>query len=562
MEKTITLLFALFIVMIKGNTQLYDWAKSMGGTDESGGISIAVDDSGNVYTTGSFWGIIDFDPSDETSNLTSMGLADIFISKLDPAGNFLWAKSMGGVGLDVGLSIAIDGSGNIYTTGYFNDEVDFDPGVETSNLTSAGAFDIFISKLDPDGNLLSASRIGGIYSDYGTSIAIDDAGNCYTSGAFKETVDFDLGDGTSYLTSSGGIDVFILKQDASGNLIYAKSLGGVGEDICNSNTVDESGNVYITGYYEETADFDPGEGTNNLTSAGGFDIFISKLDALGNFLWAKSLGDTGWDNGLYNAVDNSGNLYITGYFNGTVDFDSGVETNNLTTDGSRDIFVLKLDASGDFAWAKSIGGISDDFGYSIVLDDAGNVYFTGSFYGHVDFDPGVGNSYLTAEGSWDIYIAKLDASGNFGWAKSIGAMSYDQGSSIAVDGVGNVFTTGYFYGEVDFDPGEEVNYLTSLDFRNIFILKLASANATILENNFGNTLTVYPNPTKGAVTIDLGEFQKEVTVIISNQLGQVVLNKSYSSTNVLQFNIEGEVGVYFIEVNSGDKKAIIKVVKE
>ena len=254
------------------------WAKSMGGASTDEGVSIAVDASGNVYTTGYFNGTVDFDPNAGTFNLTSAGGVDIFVSKLDATGNLVWAKNMGGVSTEIGYSIAVDASGNVYTTGYFVGTADFNPNAGTFNLTSAGSQDIFVSKLDATVNLVWAKSMGGgANDDVGISIAVDASGNVYTTGFFNGTVDFDPNAGTFNLTSAGSQDIFVFKLDATGNLVWAKNMGGASNDIGQSIAVDASGNVYTTGYFAGTADFDPNAGTFNFTSAGGQDIFVSKL---------------------------------------------------------------------------------------------------------------------------------------------------------------------------------------------------------------------------------------------------------------------------------------------
>ena len=389
------------------NAQTFEWAKSSGGTTNDFGYSITVDASGNVYTTGVFQGTVDFDPGAGTNNLTSAGGQDVFVQKLDAAGNFLWAKSFGGISTDEGRSITIDASGNVYTTGHFQGAVDFDPGAGTNNLTSAGNVDVFVQKLDASGNFLWAKSFGGTTNDFGLSITVDASGNVYTTGSFYGTADFDPGTGFFNLTTIGSQDVFVQKLDASGNFLWAKSFGGTTNDFGLSITVDASGNVYTTGSFYGTADFDPGTGFFNLTTIGSQDVFVQKLDASGNFLWAKSFGGSSTDYGYSITVDASGNVYATGNFQGTVDFDPGAGTNNLTSAGSYDVFVQKLDASGNFLWAKSFGGSSTDYGYSITVDASGNVYTTGYFKGTADFDPGAGTNNHTSAGSQDVFVHKM-----------------------------------------------------------------------------------------------------------------------------------------------------------
>ena len=385
----------------------YVWAKRFGGANSDDGGSLAVDSSGNVYTTGSFAGTVDFDPGVGTANLTSAGDDDVFVSKLDASGNYVWAKRFGGTSRESGSSV-LDSSGNIYTSGFFFETADFDPGVGTANLTSAGSADVFVSKLDASGNYVWAKRFGGTSYDFGTSV-LDSSGNVYTTGSFAGTVDFDPGVGTANLTSAGDDDVFVSKLDASGNYVWAKRFGGTSRES-GSSVLDSSGNIYTSGFFFETADFDPGVGTANLTSAGSADVFVSKLDASGNYVWAKRFGGTSRESGS-SVLDSSGNIYTAGSFAGTVDFDPGVGTANLTSAGDDDVFVSKLDASGTYVWAKSFGGTGGDGGGSVAADSSGNVYTAGSFVATVDFDPGVGTTNLTSVGNYDVFVLKLDASG-------------------------------------------------------------------------------------------------------------------------------------------------------
>ena len=257
-------------------------------------------------------------------------------------------------------------------------------------------------------------------------------------------------------------------------------MGGSSDEFGNSIAVDVNGNVYTTGYFQGTVDFDPGPGIYNLTSSGGNNIFVSKLDASGNFLWAKQMGSGGGGAQSYSiAVDASGNVYTTGGFFLTADFDPGLGIYNLAAiGGGEDIFISKLDASGNFVWAKQLSGADFELGYSIAVDASGNVFTTGGFLGTVDFDPGSGTYNLTSAGSWDIFVSKLDASGNFVWAKRLGGTSQDDCNSIAIDANGNSYTPGSFSGTADFDPGTGTFNLTALSgASNTFVSKLdASGN--------------------------------------------------------------------------------------
>jgi len=471
----VAVLFIILSQLIIAQNPNFEWVKQMGGYLTNTGRSITTDAVGNVYTTGWFNGTADFDPGVGTANLSSAstGYYDIFIQKLNSNGNFLWAKKMGGTNHDMGRSITTDAGGNVYTTGRFMGTADFDPGAGTANLTSAGGDDIFIQKLDGAGNLLWVKQMGGISIDVGTSITTDAGGNVYTTGSFTFTVDFDPGVGTANLTSAGGYDIFIQKLDSGGNLLWVKQMGGTSTNQGQSITTDACGNVYTIGVFQGTADFDPGMGTVNLTSAGGRDIFIQKLDSAGNLLWAKRMGGTSIDYGYSITTDACGNVYTTGYFHGTVDFDPGAGTFNLISTNSYDIFIQKLDSAGNFLWVKQMGGTYNDYGHSITTDAGGNVYTTGRFEGTANFDPGAGTTNLTSAGNEDIFIQKLDSAGNFLWAKQMGGTSDDRGYSITTNAGGNIYTTGFFKGTVDFDPGNGITNLTSAGNEDIFIQKLS-----------------------------------------------------------------------------------------
>ncbi|MBV6454955.1 MAG: hypothetical protein FNNCIFGK_02234 [Bacteroidia bacterium] len=540
----------------------FEWAKNFGGSGFEQGNGIAVDNSGNVYTIGYFAGTADFDPGPGIYSLTANGSADIFISKLDSMGNLVWARAFGSTDWDKGNSIALDNSGNIYATGFFSDTVDFDPGPGVFNLTSVGITDIFICKLDASGNYLWAKSVGGTDYDFGISIKTDDSGNVYTTGNFLDTVDFDPCAATYSITSMGTYDIFILKLDSSGNYIWVKTFGGQEPQSVSSIDVDASGNVYTTGYFYTSADFDPGPNVFYLISEGENDVFVSKLDSMGNFIWAKQFGNYDEDEGLSIATDNSGNVYTTGTFKVTVDFDPGQGGYNLISAGSEDIFISKLDSTGSFIWAKSFGNISVEKGLDITLDNSGNVYAVGQFTGTVDFDPGPGVFNLNSNGDYDLFICKLTSSGNLVWAKSMGALGVDLGGSIAVDDLNNVYTTGYFQSTVDFDPGPGVHNLTASGMGDVFILKLSNSTTGISENNLRHSITLFPNPTEGKITISTNSTSGIDAVIIRDILGKEVFVKNFSSAMQIEFTLEGASGLYFVELICGDNKSYSKVIKE
>ena len=191
--------FILCRSLLLAQSPSLQWARNFSGTSTSttaNGIAIANDDSGNVYTTGWFQQTVDFDPGPNTYPLSADPTqSNMFVSKLDASGHFIWAKRIGGPAQCVGLSIAVDMNGNVYTTGFFNGQVDFDPGTAVQNSTSSGGENIFILKLSPSGNLKWVKTIGNTNLNKGKSIQVDALGNSYTAGMFMLTTDFDPGPG-------------------------------------------------------------------------------------------------------------------------------------------------------------------------------------------------------------------------------------------------------------------------------------------------------------------------------------------------------------------------------
>jgi hypothetical protein len=448
------------------------WAKNMGGSMADHGRATAFDASGNMYTTGNFRGTGDFDPGTGVANLTSAGDNDAFVSKLDPSGNFLWAKGFGGTSIDIGSAIAVDAQNNVYSVGAFRDLVDFNPGAGVDQRTAAGNSDIYIHKLDAAGNYVWVKTIGDVGADGANTVLVDANGDILIAGRFTGTVDFDPNVGVHNLTATGG--GFVMKLSSSGNLIWAKPTGG----LVNSVKADANGNIYITGNFTGTANFHTGGGTSNLTSNGSNDVFVSKLDALGNFLWAVNMGGTGSDQGNGLAVDAAGNVYTVGVFTGTADFNPGAGVENLVSAGGSDMFISKLNTSGDFVWAKRVGGASADEAFTVNLDGSGNVYIGGRFQNIVDFDPGPGIANITATNLiwmlYDGFILKLNSNGEYVWAISMGSDdAAEYVYSLNIDANDYIYATGVFGATANFAPAPGVSMLTSNGSDDIFVMKLA-----------------------------------------------------------------------------------------
>ncbi len=366
------------------------WARKAGGTDGDIGLGIGIDAAHNVYITGEIEDTVTFG-----SNLTiaSLGGNDIYLAKYDAGGNILWAKGFGSqIGSDKGRALAVSPSGNCYFTGNLTDVTMFD----NISLSSSGGNDIFITKINTNGNVVWAKKAGGSKQDRGYGIAIDANENVFVTGVFAQSATFK----NTTITSVGTTDAFVAKYDSAGSFAWVRSAGACCDTTkANSITVDQAGNIYIAGSFNVATMFD----STSFASSGLGDVFLAKYDPSGNFLWARKAGSTD-DDGAYGvAVDNMNQIvYITGQISGTAYF----ENQTVPIAGYRDIFVAAYKMSGDLKWVNTYGGSLRDIGYAITVDKSGNIYSTGIFNGVAPFGPFTLYGYPNQNWS-DVYVDKI-----------------------------------------------------------------------------------------------------------------------------------------------------------
>ncbi|NVK65977.1 MAG: T9SS type A sorting domain-containing protein [Flavobacteriales bacterium] len=362
----------------------------------------------------------------------------------------------------------------------------------------------------------------------------------------------------------GALSVFLLSTAYSQQpyFCWVKDLGGDVHPYTKDQTIatDAAGNVYATGSFTGTVDFDPGLGTSTLTTPinGSRYAYVSKLDSDGNFLWVKQFGGLySYDSGVSITIDVAGNICIVGTFNDVGDFDPSSGTATLTPVGETDVFMVKLDSSGNFLWAKSFGSTLIDDVSSITTDDVGNIYTVGNFRGTADFDPGVGVSNQVAPLGMSGFISKLDANGNFIWAQSFGgANGMWTGGSVTIDVAGDVYVTGRVSGTVDFDSGAGTSNTTCVGAKDMFILKLDASGNYIWAKNTGAPVGIHitegisvavdlfnnvlvTGKFKGTVDFDLGSgvenhtapYSESTFVLKLDENGNYIWSKSVGSTS-------------------------------
>jgi len=302
------------------------------------------------------------------------------------------------------------------------------------------------------GKHLWSKSFGDWDSQWAHAVAVDASGNVIVAGYIQSTVDF----GGGALTSAGSDDIFVAKFGSEGSHLWSQRFGDGDLQRASALAVDAPGNVVVTGRFSGTVDF----GGGTLTSAGSDDIFVAKFGSDGSHLWSKRFGDGSVQVATAVAVDASGNVVVTGYFSGTVDFGGGTLTSAGYDD---DIFVAKFGADGSHLWSQRFGDGDLQRASALAVDAPGNVIVTGAFYGTVDF----GGAALTSAGYYDIFVARFGSDGGHLWSQRFGDGSSQVSEAVAVDASGNMIVTGSFGGKVDFGGGA----LTSAGFPDIFVAK-------------------------------------------------------------------------------------------
>lgn len=400
-----------------------------------------------------------------------------------------------------GIATVTDQAGNVYTVGSFSSgSMDFEPGPGVTLLDASNG-QRFLTKISNSGQLIWAKQFGLATVN---AMTIDGSGSLYITGSFTGTVDFNPDPSiTSNMTTTGNAAfLFILKLDPDGQYVNALQIGsGVGGATGRDIVVDGSGNVYTTGTFTRTVDFDPGPGSTTLTTgvtgAQVFqnitDVFICKLNAIWGFEWARKIGNPATNEiGTGIAVDATNHVIVTGTFPGIVDFDPGSGTTNLTSAGGTDVFVCQLNSDGSFGWARQMGGPADDRSTGIAADANNTLYTTGSFQGAAVFNPG--STTLTTAGGTDIFVCQLADNGSFGWAIQMGGPNDDSANAIAIDATNKVYTTGYVTGVADFDPGVGTVSLPGTGGQDIFVSQLNGDGSFGWARRMGAIMTIMPMP--------------------------------------------------------------------
>lgn len=539
----------IFVVKLDANGGFL-WANRFGSTTVDEANAVCFDPSGNVLLTGLFEGTVDFNPGSAVNNFSATSY-DIFILKLSPNGSYIWNIRLGSNPAEQGRAIACDASGNVYTTGSYASNLDFDPGSGQAYLTTPGVYDAYLLKLDADGNFIWVRNVGGASSEFALSMALDADGSVILGGYFEGTAVFNTAAPVVSYTTAGWHDAFILKYSSGGTFAWARRIGSTGSDKVNGVSTDAQGNIYAVGYIQETVDLNTDESEELNVTALFEDAYLIKLNPNGGFVNAAILGGAGNDYAMAVSNDASGNIFVCGFFTGTADFNPGPEVNEFTSNVGFDIFLVKLgqctattgvdvqNACGPFTWIDGNTYTSNTTSATFQLTNVNgcdsivtlNLSIETINVGVTEQAATLSANLTGAQYQW------VNCNANYAPIPGANASSYtasNSGSFAVVISQGGCSDTSACY-----------------VISNVGIDDVASENV----------VAVFPNPGNSHFTLKSTSDYSHASIRVVNALGQVIHRIESSNNEQIQFSIEGEPGIYFVVLDSDDNHHVVKLLK-
>ncbi|MBK7620774.1 MAG: hypothetical protein IPJ10_15850 [Flavobacteriales bacterium] len=421
---------------------VFVWGRALGANGADLGLGVSTDMENNIVVCGKVSGTVDLDPGPDTYLVTPPNTSsDAFVIKLDAAGDFIWGRHFGGNSNDQANDVVIDAQGDIITVGVLGSSGDLDPGSETFDAGGNGQQDIFVQKMDADGDFIWGMGLGGSANDMAQGVAIGLDGSVRVTGEFRTTVDMDSGADIANISSNGSEDIFVLALDAEGDLQWVHGLGGTGSERGMAIAVGPDGGAVVTGRITSTTDMDPGPDVANLMGSNFEDAFLLKLDATGAYQWAFRLAAF-LNEGLDLAVDMQNNVFASGSFgtsgSNALDIDPGPGISPLLSNGASDAFLVSYTGNGALRWGLGVGGAQNDIGHAVAVSTRGRIALAGEFRQTMDVEPGPGIQLLSSVGGQDAFTIlydKPDCAGVFVRIQALLSGAHVEGEAFMSDAI-------------------------------------------------------------------------------------------------------------------------------
>lgn len=552
------LLLLLVLYLSNGFGQEFSWALSLGGEGFDDVDDFAVDASGNIYLTGDFDNIVDFDPGEGEELIDPAGGTDGYILKLDKDQKFVWVRHLDGVERSEQLpaSIALDADGSILVSGEFTDQTNFNP-LGSDGVVDAVGRDGYLVKFDNNGTFQWVHHLAGARETEVLSVSIDKNNDYYITGFYEGIVEF--GDGVVSQSAGNSEDIFLQKLTSAGEPLWSKFLGS-SENERGQYVLAHDEHLYFTGYYKEQIDFDTDEGEAVVSSLeGSSDAFIQKMTLDGDHLWVRSFGGGSIDEGIAIAIDSEENVLLGGDYLSTAYFneDQSIFFENIIGAG----FLLKLSAVGELTWVKAVRTPG-----ALAIDPQDNIYTVGSFEKPFDFDPSEDELILEGVNGTNGFLQKFDPDGNHVWVKQLEKI---QGSgttevkSVEIDQVGNIYLGGNFWETIDFDPGSNSFELMSSKWRDGFLMQLETEITRVKIPDISHQFKVYPNPVENNIHFTASDNSLGAQVRIIDPLGRQLWSTSMQLEHQNQVSLPATLvaGFYNLSIWTSSGFANLKFLK-
>lgn len=535
MKKFFIFLIVLYSVGSYSQAPSIAWQKLIGGSNSEIGSFISIVNDNSVFIG-----------SRSNSNISgyksqnTRGGYDYWIVKVSENGDFLWDKTIGAGPVsilfpnnDITCSVNKTSDGSILIGGFSESSIS---GEKTE--VSRGDFDYWLVKLDVSGNIIWDKTIGGSSYDGLNSFFESNDGNYIIVGTTLSTIS-----GEKTEVTRGGYDIWMLKLDIFGNIIWQKTIGGSGGEGP-AKMIQTSDNGYIIAATSNSNI--SGEKTEN--SYGLNDYWIIKLDSNGNIQWQKTIGGSGNEYCSVIVETTDGEYLVGGYSDSDI---SGLKTENSR--GGNDFWVVKLTALGEISWQKTIGGSNDDSLLAMIQCLDNGYVLSGTTLSSISGDKTDGN-----RGDYDAWVVKLDEMGNLQWQKNIGGTNYDGLNSVSQLPNGSFIMAGGSRSSNSFDVSE-----TNQGLIDIWLVKLNAEDLSSTGFDGLQGVTLYPNPASNMITVDLNDYIDNLKVTVSSVLGQVISQYNYTNQNRIDLELPNASGVYLVTLESESKnRRVFKVIKQ
>jgi hypothetical protein len=551
MKNVLFLLGFLFPIVVSAQAPL-SWgiAEQGHGNGYDDASSVTFDTDGNLYATGYF-------ASDSitfgTFTLQNSGQSDAYVVKFDMFLTPIWAAAIGGSAEEYGLGITCDSSNNIIVVGnYASPSISL--GSFTLNNSAASTPDMFIARMDVNGNFIWARSEGGSNWDNCAAVDMNTAnGDVYVAAAYYlDTMII----GSDTLLNRGGYDLVLMKFDINGNYLWSRNAGGNYNDLANAVAYDKNNNcVVISGGFASDSLKFPTDTLLNPAMALP-ETFVVKYDVNGNCIWAERSGAGDNDHSVGVDIGSNGNIYVGGHYHSPF-FVFANDT--LFNQGQGDVYLLVYDVNGVPLWSKSAGGLEQDFGYNVFVDGLDNIYYAGMFSSiTIDFGTYQHNNPNINE---NMFMTVYDQNGNETGSISGGGLGTDYINSVVAN-PGGIYVVGGF-GTPGMTMG--LSTLTNTDASgNTFDMFIATTSIPLGEDNIENEneIKVYPNPSSGIFNF-VSAYDGEVVVKVYNSVGKEIISRAENNGKNFSVELTNEAaGIYFVVVQSPEGTQQIRLGKE